>query len=268
MLPRQELRLWQRFPLRGLGGITFRDVSFTYPGAGNEPVLTNINLVIPEGKVTAIVGSSGSGKTTLLKLLLKIYDPSSGDIRVGRTSLSTISHRLWRGQCGTVLQDGLLFSDTIANNVAVADERPNVPRLLRAVDVANIEPFIDSLPLRYNTRIGAEGNGVSQGQKQRLLLARAVYKEPTYLFLDEATNALDANNERVVMQNLNQFFEENGGNPRTVVVVAHRLSTVRQADQIVVLEHGEIAEIGTHDELTRQRGRYYELVRNQLELGV
>ena len=243
--------------------ISFRNVSFTYPGAGNDPVLTNINLTIPEGQVTAIVGSSGSGKTTLLKLLLKIYDPSSGDIRVGRTSLSTISHRVWRGQCGTVLQDGLIFSDTIANNIAVADERPNIPRLLRAVDVANIEPFIDGLPLRYNTKIGAEGNGVSQGQKQRLLLARAVYKEPTYLFLDEATNALDANNERVIMQNLNQFFEG-----RTVVVVAHRLSTVRHADQIVVLEQGEITEIGTHDELTRQRGRYYELVKNQLELGI
>ncbi|MBO0933601.1 peptidase domain-containing ABC transporter [Fibrella aquatilis] len=243
-------------------GISFRNVSFTYPGAGNDPVLTNINLTIPEGQVTAIVGSSGSGKTTLLKLLLKIYDPSAGDIRVGRTSLSTISHRVWRGQCGTVLQDGLIFSDTIANNIAVADERPNIPRLLRAVDVANIETFIDGLPLRYNTKIGAEGNGVSQGQKQRLLLARAVYKEPTYLFLDEATNALDANNERVIMHNLNQFFEG-----RTVVVVAHRLSTVRNADQIVVLEQGEIAEIGTHNELTQRRGRYYELVKNQLELG-
>ena len=244
-------------------GISLRNVSFTYPGAGNEPVLKNLNLSIPAGKVTAIVGSSGSGKTTLLKLLLRVYDPSAGDIRVGAASLQTISHRAWRKQCGTVLQDGLLFSDSIANNIAVVDDRPDLNRLFHAVEVANIGPFIDSLPLRYNTKIGAEGSGVSQGQRQRLLIARAIYKEPKYLFLDEATNALDANNERVILNNLNQFFEN-----RTVVVVAHRLSTVRNADQIIVLEQGEVTEVGSHDELTRQRGRYYELVKNQLELGV
>jgi ATP-binding cassette, subfamily B, bacterial len=244
-------------------GITLRNVSFTYPGAGNEPVLRNVNLTIPEGRVTAIVGSSGSGKTTLLKLLLRIYDPTGGDIRVGAASLLSISHRAWRERCGTVLQDGLLFSDTIANNIAVTDDKPNLNRLLHAVEMANIGSFIDGLPLRYNTKIGAEGSGVSQGQRQRLLIARAVYKDPTYLFLDEATNALDANNERVILNNLNQFFEG-----RTVLVVAHRLSTVRHADQIVVLEQGEVREVGTHDELTRQRGRYYELVKNQLELGV
>ena len=244
-------------------GIEVRNVSFTYPGAGNEPVLKNVSLSIPEGRVTAIVGSSGSGKTTLLKLLLRIYDPSAGDIRIGPASLQTISHRAWREQCGTVLQDGLLFSDTIANNIAVTDEKPNLTKLLHAVEVANIQSFIDGLPLRYNTKIGAEGSGVSQGQRQRLLIARAVYKEPQYLFLDEATNALDANNKRVIIDKLNQFFEG-----RTVLVVAHRLSTVRHADQIVVLEHGEVVEVGTHDELTRRRGRYYELVKNQLELGV
>ncbi len=242
--------------------ITFRDVSFTYLGAGQEPVLRGLNLHIPAGRVTAIVGSSGSGKTTLLKLLLKVYEPGSGDIRVGQIGLSGFSHRAWRGQCGTVLQDGLIFSDTIANNIAVGDERPDLTRLAHATEVANIQTFVDGLPLRYNTKVGTEGSGISQGQRQRLLIARAVYKDPTYLFLDEATNALDANNERVILNKLNQFFQG-----RTVVVVAHRLSTVRNADQIVVLERGEIAEIGTHADLTQRRGYYYELVKNQLELA-
>jgi ATP-binding cassette subfamily B protein len=181
--------------------------------------------------------------------------------------LSAIPHRQWRSQCGTVLQDGFIFSDTIANNIAVGDEVPNVQKLLYAVKVANIQEFIESLPLGYNTKIGTEGNGISQGQRQRLLIARAVYKDPDFLFFDEATNALDANNERVIMENLEEFFKSGSTGRRTVVVVAHRLSTVKNADQIVVMERGEIVETGTHSELTRQEGKYYELVKNQLELG-
>lgn len=244
--------------------LELRDVAFTYPGAGNEPVLKGINLHIPAGKVTAIVGTSGSGKTTLLKLLLKFYEPTRGGIYLadGSLRLSEISHRAWRTRCGTVLQDGFIFSDTIANNIAVSDESPQTSRLHQAVRVANIEPFVESLPLKYNTKIGNDGNGVSQGQRQRLLMARAVYKNPDYLFLDEATNALDANNESVILRNLAQFYRG-----RTVVVVAHRLSTVKNADQIVVMEQGQIVEVGTHTELTARYGRYYELVRNQLELA-
>ncbi|MGM9512566.1 peptidase domain-containing ABC transporter [Larkinella sp. GY13] len=242
--------------------LALRNVSFTYPGAGNEPVLKNINLWIPQGKVTAIVGTSGSGKTTLLKLLLKIYNPQQGEIRVGETNLKHISHRVWRSRCGTVLQDGFIFSDTIANNIAVSDENPNIRQVLHAVKTANIQSFIEELPLGYNTKIGAEGSGISQGQRQRMLIARSVYKNPDFIFLDEATNALDANNESVIQRNLEEFFQN-----RTVVVVAHRLSTVKNADQIVVLERGEIVETGTHTELTNLYGRYYELVKNQLELA-
>ncbi|TAE33514.1 MAG: peptidase domain-containing ABC transporter [Cytophagales bacterium] len=272
--------------------LELRDLWFTYPGAGNEPILKGLNLTIPAGKVTAIVGTSGSGKTTLLKLLLKFYEPTKGGVYLHPTDLSDrpdsspvgrgevpdasavspngglggllsdISHRAWRARCGTVLQDGFVFSDTIANNVAVCDESPQLNQLLHAVQVANIQPFIEELPLKYNTKIGADGNGISQGQRQRLLMARAVYKNPDYLFLDEATNALDANNESVILRNLTQFFRG-----RTVVVVAHRLSTVKNADQIVVMEGGQIVEVGTHTELTARYGRYYELVRNQLELA-
>ena len=237
-------------------------VDFHYPGAKTKPALKNISLHIPAGKVTAIVGTSGSGKTTLLKLLLKFYTPSAGDIRLGGAPLASLSQALWRSQCGVVMQEGFIFSDTIARNIAVSDEHPDPRRLAHAIRVANIEPFIRALPLGYHTKIGAEGNGISQGQRQRILIARAVYKDPAFLFFDEATNALDSNNERTIMHNLEEFFEG-----RTVVVVAHRLSTVMNADQIVVIDQGEIVEQGTHYELVAKMGDYYHLVKNQLEVG-
>jgi ATP-binding cassette, subfamily B, bacterial len=252
----------------GVRGLEFRNVSFTYRGAGNEPVLRDINLTIPEGKTTAIVGMSGSGKTTLLKLLLRFYDiqksplTPNGGIFVGGINLSSISHKHWRKQCGVVMQDGFIFSDTIARNIAVGVEIIDRQKLYHAAQVANILEFIESLPLGFHTKIGAEGTGVSQGQKQRLLIARAVYKDPQYIFFDEATNALDAHNEAVIVENLNEFFKN-----RTVIVVAHRLSTVKNADQIVVLDKGVITEIGTHAELTSQQGDYYQLVKNQLEFA-
>ncbi len=242
--------------------ITIRNLNFTYTGAGNEPVLKNLNLVIPQGKITAIVGSSGSGKTTLLKLLLKFYPYQKGEIRIGNTLLDNINPAQWRASCGTVMQDGYIFSDTIANNIAVSDEKVNAKKLMHAVEVANIQDFIADLPLSYNTKIGAEGNGISGGQKQRLLIARAVYKNPDFILFDEATSSLDANNESTIMRNLGEFFKG-----KTVIIVAHRLSTVKNADQIVVLEHGEVAEIGTHATLTQKAGRYFELVKNQLELA-
>jgi len=242
--------------------IQLKNLTFTYTGAGNEPVLKNINLTIPQGKITAIVGTSGSGKTTLLKLLLKFYKPQSGEIRLGNVSLENISHKLWRSKCGTVMQEGVIFSDTIAENIAFSDEFPDTKKLLHAVKVANIQSFIEELPLSYNTKIGAEGNGISGGQKQRILIARAVYKEPDFIFFDEATSSLDSNNESIIMENLAEFFKN-----RTVIVVAHRLSTVKNADQIVVMEKGEIVEVGTHAELTQRHGKYFELVKNQLELG-
>ena len=242
--------------------ISLNQLSFTYPGAGNEPVLKGINLSIPEGKTTAIVGMSGSGKTTILKLLLRFYTPQKGEVKIGAAYIDQIGYRYWRGQCGIVMQDGFIFSDTIARNIAVADEHPNMGRLQHAVKMANISDMIDDLPLGLNTKIGAEGNGISQGQKQRILIARAVYKDPEYIFFDEATNSLDANNESVIMNNLESFFKG-----RTVVVVAHRLSTVKNADNIVVLDKGVIIEQGTHAELTKNKGEYYNLVKNQLELG-
>jgi ATP-binding cassette subfamily B protein len=242
--------------------ISLRNVSFTYPGAGNKAVLQDVSFDIPQGKVTAIVGDSGSGKTTLLKLLLKIQVPEAGRIAIEDTDYNTLSHTALRRECGIVMQDGFIFSDTIANNIMVSSEEKNPTRLLHALRMANIEDFVKSSPLGLNTKIGADGNGLSQGQKQRILIARAIYKDPSYLLLDEATNALDANNERVIMGNLNQFFQG-----RTVVVVAHRLSTVRHADQIIVLQKGHITETGTHEELVQRQGFYYHLVRNQLELG-
>ena len=242
--------------------IQLNNLSFTYPGAGNDPVLNGINLHIPEGKTTAIVGMSGSGKTTILKLLLRFYPPQKGEIKIGATYIEQIGFRYWRGQCGIVMQDGFIFSDSIARNIAVADEYPNMEKLQHAIRVANINDLIDGLPLGIHTKIGAEGNGISQGQKQRILIARAVYKDPEYIFFDEATNALDANNESVIMNNLESFFKG-----KTVVVVAHRLSTVKNADNIVVLDKGIIIEQGTHTELTNNKGEYYHLVKNQLELG-
>lgn len=242
--------------------ITISNLSFTYPGAGNVPVLKDINLAIPEGKTTAIVGMSGSGKTTLIKLLLKFYKSDSGKISIGETGLANISHKTWRRHCGIVMQDGFIFSDNITQNIAVGEEHPDMTKLYHAVKVANIQSFIESLPLGFNTKIGPEGNSISQGQKQRILIARAVYEDPEFIFFDEATNALDANNERAIMESLEEFFET-----RTVVVVAHRLSTVKNADNIVVLEKGKIKEQGTHQELTSIEGAYFELVKNQLELG-
>lgn len=242
--------------------IYFNNLSFTYPGAGNEPVLKNINLQIPEGKVTAIVGVSGSGKTTLLKLLLKFYDYYNGDIKIGETNYKYISPSFWRKQCGAVLQDGYIFNDSIARNIGVGDEVVNYPKMIRCCKTANILSFIESLPNGFNTQLGAEGVGMSQGQKQRLLIARAIYKDPQYLFFDEATNALDANNEKAIVENLQEFFTG-----RTVIIVAHRLSTVKNADKIIVLHEGVIAEEGTHQELSLLKGKYYELVKNQLELG-
>jgi len=241
--------------------VNIKNLSFRYDGM-YEKVLDDINFEIPEGKITAIVGSSGSGKTTLIKLLLGFYKFEKGEIKIGDLSLEHINGSFWRSKCGVVMQDGFIFSESIANNIAPGDENIDRVKLLHSVKVANIREFIEGLPLGYNTKIGQEGSGISQGQKQRILISRAVYKEPEFIFLDEATNALDAKNERVIMENLNEFFKG-----RTVVIVAHRLSTVKNADQIIVLEKGKIIENGTHEDLVKLKGAYYELVKNQLELG-
>lgn len=248
-----------QLPLRKT--LSLNNISFTYPGAGNEPVLEGVDFDIQEGKTTAIVGMSGSGKTTILKLLLRFYQPKKGKLQVGNLDMEQIGYRFWRSNCGIVMQDGFIFSDTISKNIAVGDQIPDMTRLKHAIHVANITELISSLPLGLNTKIGAEGNGISQGQKQRILIARAVYKNPEYIFFDEATNALDANNEKVIMQNLEEFFKG-----RTVVIVAHRLSTVKNADNIIVLDKGRIIERGSHAELTSQKGEYFQLVKNQLEL--
>jgi ATP-binding cassette subfamily B protein len=242
--------------------LDIRGLSFRYEGPYSRKVLDGVNLEIPANRVTAIVGVSGSGKTTMVKLLLSFYPPLEGEIRVGDTLLHSISPQLWRRRCGVVMQDGFIFSDTIARNVALGEEYIDTDRLLEAVRMANIKDFIESLPVGYNTKVGSGGQSLSGGEKQRILIARAVYKQPEFLFIDEGTSSLDAENEKVIIDNLQDFFKG-----RTVIVVAHRLSTVRNADQIVVLEKGKIAEAGKHDDLIAKRGSYYNLVKNQLELG-
>jgi len=239
-----------------------RNLSFKYEGAASELVLKDLSVQIPANKVTAIVGASGSGKTTLIKLLLKFYDPVQGSISLGTNNLKDLSSTAWREKCGVVMQEGYIFSDTIAGNIAVGEDVIDKKRLAHAAAISNIKEFVEALPMGYNTKIGMEGVGLSTGQKQRILIARAVYKNPEYLFFDEATSALDANNEKTIMENLNVFFKD-----RTVVVIAHRLSTVKHADQIIVLDKGQIIEQGNHAMLTAMRGAYYELVKNQLELG-
>ncbi|WP_029281319.1 peptidase domain-containing ABC transporter [Pedobacter sp. R20-19] len=240
--------------------ISLKNVTFSYPGT-DYPVLKDISLDIPHGKVTAIVGMSGSGKTTLLKLLLKFYDPDKGVISINNTtSLESLSHHAWRENCGVVMQDGFIFSDTIVKNITIKGEI-DIDRLNQATRLANIYQFIDALPLKLETKIGSEGIDISKGEQQRILIARAIYKDPAYIILDEATNSLDANNEKVIIENLNNFFIG-----RTVIVVAHRLSTVKNADQIIVLEKGNIIESGSHQSLVRNKGSYYNLVKNQLEL--
>lgn len=245
-----------------LKGIKLINVSFQYEGPKSPFVLKDIKLSIPEGKVTAVVGASGSGKTTLMKLLLRFYDPSNGIITYNGDDILTLSPKSIRENCGVVMQDGYIFSDTIERNIATGDEHINKEKLNHAVKVANIESFIEELPLGFNTKIGAAGNGISGGQKQRILIARAVYKNPHYIFFDEATSALDAENEKIIHDNLQSFFKG-----KTVLIIAHRLSTVKNADQIIVLKHGKIVEQGNHQELVAMKNEYYNLVKNQLELG-
>lgn len=244
------------------GSLKFENVDFKYDPHSPQKTLEGINITIPQGKTTAIVGASGSGKTTLLKLILGYYPALSGHIRIGDTDINGVNLKWWRRQCGVVMQDGVIFSESIARNIAVDDGEIDTDRLLHAAETANIGSYITSLPLKYNTQIGRDGIGLSQGQKQRILIARAVYKNPRYIFLDEATNALDAENERVIVENLYDFYQG-----RTTVVVAHRLSTVRNADQIIVMNQGKVVETGNHDSLIEKRGVYYNLVKNQLELG-
>lgn len=245
------------------GDLTLQNVSFRYGGPNTPWVLKHLNLRFPYGKTTAIVGASGSGKTTLLKLLLYFYEPQDGSVRINDLNLNSFEHKAWRSCCGAVMQDGFIFNDTIARNIALGVENIQPSRLLEVAKAAQIHSFIESLPLSYNTRIGQDGMGLSQGQKQRLLIARALYKNPDYIFFDEATSALDAHNEKAIMRNLQETFKG-----KTVVIVAHRLSSVRNADNIIVLEKGEVVEQGTHQELTNLRGVYYHLVREQLELGL
>lgn len=244
------------------GDIWLNNISFQYQGPRSPYVLKDVELLIPRGKITAIVGNSGSGKTTLMKLLLGFYSPVNGNIMVGEQDLASFSPSDWRSKCGTVMQDGYIFNDTIKRNIVMNGNNIDPVRLNNAIRISNIDEFVQELPLGYNTRIGNSGIGLSGGQKQRILIARAVYKDPEYLFFDEATSNLDANNEQKIMQHLNEFFHG-----RTVVIIAHRLSTVKNADQIIVLEKGEIREMGTHNSLTKEKGSYFALVKNQLELG-
>lgn len=241
--------------------ITLKNVSFSYDSLRSQKAVSNVSFTIPHGKTTAIVGMSGSGKTTILKLLLKFYIPTGGEIRLGEHNLTNINPKYWRKRCGAVLQDGYIFSDTIARNIAVSDETIDDDRLLRAIDLSNLSDYVSNLPLGYNTKIGENGQGLSQGQKQRMLLARAFYNDPDFLFFDEATNSLDSKNEAGIMSNIYQSFKD-----KTIVIVAHRLSTVRNADQIIVMEKGEILEIGSHEQLVANQKLYYSLVKDQLAL--
>lgn len=243
-------------------GIRFKNVSFQYEGPKSPYVLKDINFTIPNGKITAIVGASGSGKTTLMKLLLRFYDPTKGQIFFDEENILSLSPKNIRENCGVVMQDGYIFSDTIERNIATGDEIIDKERLKKSIQIANIEDFINNIPLGFNTKIGASGNGISGGQKQRILIARAVYKNPHYIFFDEATSALDADNEKIIHDNLQEFFKG-----KTVLIIAHRLSTVKNADQIIVLKNGEVVEKGNHHELVKNKADYYNLVKNQLELG-
>ena len=244
-------------------GIDIEHIMFKYDPHALRKTLDDVTIHIPKGKVTAIVGASGSGKTTLVKLMLGYYPVLEGQVNIGGTDINALNRKWWRRQCGVVMQDGVIFSESIARNIAVDDGDIDKERLLKAARIACIHDYVMSLPLKYNTKkIGRDGVGLSQGQRQRILIARAVYKNPDYIFLDEATNSLDANNERAIVENLDTFYRG-----KTVVIVAHRLSTVRNADQIVVIDHGKVVETANHETLTAKRGAYYSLVKNQLELG-
>ncbi len=243
-------------------GIDIKNIMFKYDPHALRKTIDDVNIHIPQGKVTAIVGASGSGKTTLIRLMLGYYPVLEGQINIGNTDINKLNKKWWRRQCGVVMQEGVIFSENIARNIAVDDGDIDKERLLKAAEIACIKDYVMALPLKFNTKIGRDGVGLSQGQKQRILIARAVYKNPDYIFLDEATNSLDANNERSIVENLDKFYKG-----KTVVIVAHRLSTVKNADQIVVIDHGKVVEIGNHESLTAKRGAYYNLVKNQLELG-
>jgi ATP-binding cassette subfamily B protein len=243
-------------------GIDIEHVNFKYDSHALKTIIDDVSIHIPQGKVTAIVGASGSGKTTLIKLMLGYYPVLAGELKIGDTNINSLNKKWWRRQCGVVMQDGVIFSESIARNIAVDDGDIDQERLVKAAEIACIKDYVMGLPLKFNTKIGSDGVGLSQGQKQRILIARAVYKNPNYIFLDEATNSLDANNERLIVENLDKFYQG-----RTVVIVAHRLSTVKNADQIIVLNNGKVIETGNHQELTQKRGAYYNLVKNQLELG-
>jgi ATP-binding cassette subfamily B protein len=248
------------YNLSEIEDINIENINFSYDNSTN--ILNNISLKFPKGKTTAIVGVSGSGKTTLLKLILKFYKAQEGNILLNKTPLEEIENSLWRNKCGVILQDSFIFSDTISYNISL-EENANQEKLLNAIKLANVGEFIDKLPLKLDTIIGLEGVGISHGQRQRILIARAIYKNPDYLFFDEATNSLDAKNERIIVENINHYFKN-----KTMIVVAHRLSTVKNADQIVVLDNGEIIERGNHDELIKNKGKYFDLIQNQLELGL
>ena len=243
-------------------GIDIKNIMFKYDPHALRKTIDDVSIHIPQGKVTAIVGASGSGKTTLIRLMLGYYPVLEGTINIGNTDINKLNKKWWRRQCGVVMQDGVIFSESIARNIAVDDGDIDKERLLKAAEIACIKDYVMALPLKFNTKIGRDGMGLSQGQKQRILIARAVYKNPDYIFLDEATNSLDANNERSIVENLDKFYKG-----KTVVIVAHRLSTVKNADQIVVIDHGKVVEVGNHESLTAKRGAYYNLVKNQLELG-